>query len=79
LSFTNTNGTLSNIAVSLDAASLAAIAAGGFTIVQTPKLVGYGIVGTAATHYAGSWFRIYTVLINSSGGTRTLIDQFVKQ
>lgn len=79
LSFTNTNGVLSNIAVSLDAASQAAIAAGGFTIVTAPKLVGYGIVGDASTKYAGSWFRIYMVVLNSSGATRTLIDQFVKQ
>lgn len=79
LTITNTNGVLSNPVVSLDAASLAAIAAGGFTIVTAPTLVGYQIVGNASTKYAGSTFRIYMVLINSGGATRTLIDQFVKQ
>jgi hypothetical protein len=79
LTITNTNGVLSNPVVSLDAAALADIAAGGFTIVTAPKLVGYNIVGTAATKYAGSSFRIYMVLINSSGATRTVIDNFVKQ
>lgn len=79
LSFTNTAGTLSNFNVSIDAASMAAITAGGFTVVTAPKLVGYKIVGTAATKYAGSTFRIYMVLTNSTGATRTVIDNFVKQ
>jgi hypothetical protein len=79
LTITNTNGVLTNPVVSLDAASTAAIIAGGFTIVTAPKLVGYKIVGTASTKYAGSTFRIYTVLLNSTGATRTVIDNFVKQ
>jgi len=79
LTITNNNGVLSNPVVSLDAASIAAIAAGGFTIVVPPKLVGYTIVGTAATKYAGTRFRIYLQVINSGGATRTLIDNFVKQ
>src|SRR5438105_3254870 len=79
LSFTNTSGTLSNFNVSLDAAALAALAAGGFTVVTAPKLVSYQIVGTAATKYAGSRFRIYMVLLNATPAMRTVIDQFVKQ
>jgi hypothetical protein len=79
LTITNTNGVLSNPVVALDAASAAAITAGGFTFTTTPKLVGYQIVGTAATKYAGSRFRIYMSLINSTGGVRTTINDFVKQ
>ena len=79
LSFTNTNGVLSNFTVAMDAASIAAANAAGFTIVTSPKLVGYQIVGNASTKYAGSIFRIYMVLTNSAGATRTVIDNFVKQ
>ena len=79
LSFTNTGGVLSNIQVSLDADALAAIAAGGFTMLTAPKLAGYNIAGTAATKYAGSSFRIYMAIVNSGGNTRTVIDNFVKQ
>jgi hypothetical protein len=78
LSFTNNNGTLSNFSVSLDATTLKNISAGQFTIATAPVLVGYKIVGTAATKYVGSSFRIYMVLINSSGGTRTVIDNYIK-
>lgn len=79
LSFTNTAGVLSNFQLFLDASELAAFSNNGFTVVTAPKLVGYGIVGNAGTHYAGSWFRTFVVLLNSGGATRTCIDQFVKQ
>jgi len=79
LSFTNTNGVVSNPVVSLDAASQAAIAAGGFTFLTQPKLVGYTLVGNASTKYAGSIFRIYMVIVNSGGNARTTINNFVKQ
>jgi len=79
LSFTNTAGVLSNFQVSLDAGALADIAAGGFTMLTPPTLVGYKIVGNASTKYAGSTFRTYMAIINSGGNTRTVIDQFTKE
>lgn len=79
LSFTNTNGVLTDLNVSIDEASLAAITAGGFTITTKPKIASYQIVGDASTKYAGSTFRIYMSLLNSAGGIRTVIDNFVKQ
>jgi uncharacterized protein DUF1735 len=79
LSFTNTNGVLSNFSVSLDPTTVAGLAAGGFTVVTPPKLVGLQIVGDASTKYKGSTFRIYMVLLNSTPAIRTVIDQFVKQ
>lgn len=79
LSFTNTNGVVTNPVVSLDAASQAAITAGGFSFLTPPKLVGYTLVGNASTKYAGSTFRIYMVIVNSGGNARTTIDNFVKQ
>ena len=79
LSFTNSGGVLSNPTVSLDAGAIAGLAAGGFTVVTPPTLVGSAIVGNASTHYAGSTFRIYMVLLNSTPAIRTTIDQFVKQ
>jgi hypothetical protein len=79
LSFDNNNGVFSNFSVSLNKKTTDGLAAGGFTIATAPKLAGYQIVGDASTKYAGSWFRTYMVLINSSGGVRTVIDHFVKQ
>ena len=79
LSFTNTAGVLSNFSVSLDPTTAAGLASGGFTVVTPPKLVGYQIVGNAATHYAGSTFRVFMVLLNSTPATRTVIDDFIKQ
>lgn len=79
LSFTNTNGVLTNPTVSIDQASMDAIKAGGFTITSGPKLVGYQIVGNASTKYKGSRFRIYLSLLNSTPAIRTTINEFVKQ
>jgi hypothetical protein len=79
LSFTNNAGVVTNPVVSLDAAAVSAIAAGGFTFLTQPKLVGYTLVGNASTKYVGSTFRIYMVIVNSGGNARTTIDNFVKQ
>jgi len=79
LSITNTAGVLSNPTVFLDPTALAAFSANGFSVVTSPKLVGYQIVGTAATKYAGSRFRVFCVMLNSGAATRTVIDDFIKQ
>lgn len=79
LSFDVNAGVFSNFAVALNKKTADGLAAGGFTIATAPKLAGYQIVGTAATKYAGSWFRTYMVLINSTGGVRTVVDHFVKK
>ena len=79
LSFDSNNGVFSNFSVSLNTATKKGLADGGFTISTAPKLAGYQIVGDASTKYAGSWFRTYMVLINSTGGVRTVIDKFVKK
>lgn len=79
LSFTDNAGVLSNFSVALNSATLDGLAAGGFTVLIAPKLVSYQIVGDASTKYAGSTFRTYWSVQNSSGGVRTLIDNFVKQ
>ncbi len=79
LSFNNNSGVFSGFALSLDAATKKGLADGGFTVIQTPFLVQATLVGTQSTHYAGTTFRIYTVLQNSTPAIRTLIDQFVKQ
>jgi len=79
LDFTNNAGVLGNFTASLNATTKANLAAGGFTINVAPVLVNATIRGNAANGYAGSTFRFYMSLINSSGGIRTLIDSFTKQ
>ena len=79
LNFTNTAGVFSNFKVSLSAKTISDIAAGGFTLAAAPVLVGFKINGTSANGYSGTTFRTYMSLINSSGGTRTVIDNFTKQ
>ena len=79
LSFDNTGGVLSNFKVALDPQTVLDIPANSFTLAAGPKLLGYTIVGSAATKYAGSTFRFYISYINSGGNPRTLIDNFVKQ
>jgi hypothetical protein len=83
LEFTNTAGVLSNFTGFLDPVYQKEITdpAGVFggSIVTSSVLVGYQLNGNAANHYAGSHFRFFTVLKNSSGGIRTMIDDFVKQ
>jgi hypothetical protein len=79
LNFTTTNGVLGNFSVSLDPATTAGLASGGFTVVTPPKIVSAVIAGNASNQYAGSVFRVYMVLLNSNNATRTVIDSFVKQ
>jgi len=79
LSFTNDNGVLSDFSVYLNDATLQGLADGGFTVVTAPKLVSYEIKGDASNHYAGSTFRTYMEVINSSGGNRKLVDNFTKE
>lgn len=82
LTFTNNNGVLSNFQGFLSTTYQNEITdPNGFggSIVTSSVLVGYQIVGNASTHYAGSTFRFYTSIKNSSGGIRTLMDTFVKQ
>ena len=68
----------SSFAVSLDNATTTGLTAGGFKVISAPILVESNIVGNLSTHFAGSTFRIFTVLQNSSPALRTLIDQFTK-
>ena len=79
LSFTDNSGTLSNFSVAFDQFTKDALSAASFSIAVNPKLVSYTLKGNAANHYAGSTFRIYFSLINSTGGTRTMVDNYVKQ
>lgn len=79
LSFDNNAGVLSNFSVSFDDATTSGLKSGGFTIAAAPVLLSANIAGNAANNYSGSTFRTYFSLVNSSGGTRTLIDKFVKQ
>jgi len=79
MSFTNTNGVFSDFSVAFDDAAIQGLADGGFTLVTAPTLVGYEIKGDASTHYAGSTFRVYYEVINSTPAHRKLIDVYVKQ
>ena len=79
LSFTNNGGALSDFNVFFDNDQLDALAYYGFTIITAPTLVSYQLVGDASTKYAGSTFRTFLVLQNSSGGIRMVVDNFVKQ
>jgi Domain of unknown function (DUF1735) len=81
LGFTNTGGVLSNFTQSLTAATYAGITSGVFILNDGPKLTAGGqviVVGNAASNYIGTRFSTYIQYINSSGGTRTLINDFVK-
>lgn len=79
LGFTNNGGVLSDFSAFFNDDQASAMAFYGFTIVTGPKLVSYTIVGDASTHFAGSTFRTYLEVINSSGGNRKVVDEFVKQ
>lgn len=79
ISFDDNAGTLSNFQVYFDATTKAGLAAGGFTIAQAPVILSYQVSGNSTNGYSGTTFRIYFQLINSSGGTRTFIDKYVKQ
>jgi hypothetical protein len=79
VSWTNNGGVFSDFQASFDANTLKGLSDNGFTISQAPIILSYNIVGSAATNYSGSTFRTYFVLINSSGGVRTLVDKYVKK
>jgi len=79
LSFTNNDGVLSDFTAFFNQTQLDAMTAGGFTIVSGPTLVSYQLVGDASTNYKGTTFRTYLEVINSSGGNRKVVDEFVKQ
>ncbi len=79
LSFTNNGGVLGDFDAYFSDVQQTAMEGALFTIVTAPKLVGYQLAGDASTHYAGTRFRIYLEVINSSGGNRKVIDEFVKQ
>jgi hypothetical protein len=81
LGFTQTGAVLSNFTTSLLPSTFAGITAGGFTLADGPKFATGGavvLVGNATTNYIGTKFSTYIQYINSSGGTRTLVNSFVK-
>lgn len=78
LSFKITNGVFSNFSVALDAKTIADFPGGGFTMGSNAKLVDATIRGNAANGYAGSTFTFYLQWVNSSGGIRTLVNNFTK-
>jgi hypothetical protein len=79
LYFTNNGGVLSDFSVGLNDVTTQNLADVGFTVVTAPKLIDYKIVGDLSTHYAGSYFRIYFEVLNSSGGNRKTINIFYKK
>jgi len=79
LSFTNPGGVFSNLSVAFDAAALKELAPAGFTVASPPVLIAFSIMGTAANGYAGTTFRVYYSVVNSTGGTRSFVDSYVKQ
>lgn len=79
LSFTNNAGVFSDFDAFFDDNQAAAMAYYGFTIITAPKLISYEVAGNASNHYAGTKFRIYLEVLNSSGGNRKVVDEFVKQ
>lgn len=80
LEFTESGGVLSGFNTSLLPSTTAGIAAGGFTLTGGPKFTGGGVVvvGNAASSYIGTQFGTYIQYLNSSGGTRTLVNSFTK-
>ncbi len=81
LGFTNTGGVLSNFTPSLSATTFAGITAGLFVLNDGPKFAAGGapvVVGSVASNFIGTRFSTYIQYLNSAGGTRTLINNFVK-
>ena len=77
-----TNGAVpSNFTTSLTAGTYAGITAGAFILNDGPKLTAGGavvVVGTSASNFIGTRFSTFIQYINSSGGVRTLVNDFVK-
>jgi hypothetical protein len=69
-----------NLRLSLKQSTLDGIVAGGFTLLDGPKpaLGGLVVVGNLASKFIGSRFNTYIQYQNSSGGVRTLVNNFVK-
>lgn len=78
LAFDNNNGVFDNFSVFLDDATKKTLADNNFKLVVL-KLVSATVVGDNSTKYAGTTFRTYMEIINSSGRLRTIVDNFVKQ
>lgn len=79
LTFTFSNGEISNPVLSIDASTQKAIDDGGFKVIVPPTLVTSVIVGDPSTHFKGTNFRYYFEIQNSSGGDRKTVNNFVKQ
>jgi Domain of unknown function (DUF1735) len=80
VNFINTGGVLSNFTTSLNTTTLDGITAGGFILLGGPKFTSGGVfvAGNVASNFIGTRFNTYIQYQNSSGGTRTLINNFVK-
>jgi hypothetical protein len=81
MGFTNTGGVLSNFSLSLTDATQTGIPGGGFLLLDAPKFTGSGgvtVVGNVASNFIGTRFSTFIRYQNSSGGVRTLINDFVK-
>jgi hypothetical protein len=79
LGFTNNNGVITDPFVFLNETTTDNLTSVGFTTLSGPTLVAYEIKGDASNHYAGTMFRIYYEVLNSSGGNRKTINIFTKQ
>jgi hypothetical protein len=78
ISFSYSNGVISNPTAFIDATTQSAIDAVGFKVNTPPTIVAYQIVGDPSTHFAGSTFRVYFEITNSSGGNRKTINNYTK-
>lgn len=81
LGFTETAGIPGNFNLSLLPSTVAGITAGGFSLLDGPKFATGGtpvVVGNAASNFIGTRLSTYIQYLNSSGGTRTLVNSFVK-
>lgn len=79
LSFSFSNGVLSDFNLSIDKSTQNAIDAVGFKVITAPTLISYQINGNAANHFAGSTFRFYFEIQNNVGGDRKTINVLTKQ
>jgi hypothetical protein len=80
MGFTNTGGVPSNFNLSLSAATLAGIPAGGFTLITAPKFTAAGVtvVGNVASNFIGTRFATFIQYQNSTPAGRSLVNEFVK-
>ncbi len=80
LGFTEIGGVLSNFTLSLLPSTIAGISAGGFILASGPKFTapGFILVGNTGSQFIGTQFATYIQYINSTGGVRTLCNEFTK-